>query len=172
MTDKLLPEQFAIGLLSPRERADATRQRLCDAELDLAINNLEATLSPLAGMAGCIEPPAGLRGRVLNAVSKTHSNEAQGKLHQPFVSGAWRNVFPGVDVKQLWASGPKLLRCAPISAIPAHEHLEDEYLAVLAGDFSIEGCRYELGDYLFSPRGTRHEQGTTQSGCLLLLHEG
>ena len=81
MTDKLLPEQFAIGLLSPRERADATRQRLCDAELDLAITNLEATLSPLAGMAGCIEPPAGLRGRVLNAVSKTHSNEAQGKLH-------------------------------------------------------------------------------------------
>lgn len=59
MTDKLLPEQFAIGLLSPRERADATRQRLCDAELDLAITNLEATLSPLAGMAGCIEPPAG-----------------------------------------------------------------------------------------------------------------
>ena len=63
------------------------------------------------------------------------------------------------------------VRCAE-SPDPAHEHLEDEYLAVLAGDFSIEGCRYELGDYLFSPRGTRHEQGTTQSGCLLLLHEG
>lgn len=172
MIDTSLPDQFAIGLLSQKERADILRQRLCDSELDSMIDNVEAALSPLAGMAGCIKPPAGLRNRVLDAVGQARAMDAQGKEYHSFASGAWRKIFPGVDVKYLWACGPKLLRCAPISVIPAHDHSKDEYLAVLAGDFTIEGCRFGLGDCLFSPRGTRHEEGTTESGCMLLLLEG
>ncbi|MFO1239701.1 MAG: cupin domain-containing protein [Sphingomonadaceae bacterium] len=170
MTDISLSDKFAIGLLSPAERADVARQRLYDPELDRMIDDAEAALSPFAGMAGCARPPAGLKDRVLNAVQQVQIGEAEGKHYYPFVSGSWRKIFPGVDMKELWVSGPKLLRCAPISVIPAHHHHHDEYLAVLAGDFTIEGTRFGQGDCLFSPQGTRHNEGTTESGCVLLLH--
>lgn len=172
MTDISLSDKFAIGLLSPAERADIARQRLYNPKLDRMIDVAEATLAPLAGMAGCVSPPAGLKSRVLDAARQVQIGETDGKQYYPFVSGSWRKIFPGVEIKQLWVSGPKLLRCAPISVIPAHDHHNDEYLAVLAGDFTIEGTRFGQGDCLFSPRGTRHNEGTTESGCVLLLHEG
>lgn len=171
MIDASLSDKFAIGLLSPAERADVVRQRQYDPELDRMIDDIEAALSPLAGMAGCTTPPAGLKNRVLNAARLIQTSEAEGKSYFPFASGPWRKIFPGVDVRELWVSGPKLLRCAPISVIPAHHHHHDEYLAVLSGDFTIEGTRFGQGDCLFSPRGTRHDEGTTESGCVLLLQD-
>jgi len=171
MTDKDLAARFAIGALSPGERADAARQRLSDPLLDEVIGDHEAMMAPLAAMAGSIAPPPGLKGRVMAAVAQAGHFEAHGKRLDPFASGNWRNVFPGVDMKRLWAKGPKLMRCAPVSVIPAHEHHEDEHLVVLSGDFVLEGRRFCLGDHLFSPRGTRHGVGTTKTGCVLLIHD-
>lgn len=172
MTDKILAARFAIGALSAGERADAARQRLSDPAFDRMIDDHEAMMAPLAGMAGEIAPPPGLRDRVLTAAMLAGTFEAGGKQLTPFSSGNWRNVFPGVDMKRLWARGPKLMRCAPASIIPAHEHEGHEHLVVLSGDFLLEGRRFCLGDHLFSPRGTWHDVGTTETGCVLLIHEG
>lgn len=172
MTDKNLAAQYAMGSLSHGERSDAERQRLSDPELDRMIDDQEAMLAPLAGMAGNVAPPPDLKGRVMAAVAQAGLFGTHGKQLYPFAAGNWRNVFPGVDMKRLWASGPKLMRCAPVSVIPAHEHFEDEHLVVLSGDFVLEGRRFCLGDHLFSPRGSRHDVGTTKTGCILLIHEG
>jgi hypothetical protein len=172
MTDKTLAARFAMGALSPGERSDAERQRLSDPALDGMIDDCEAIMAPLAGMAGNLAPPPGLKRSVMAAVAQAGRFEAHGKQLHPFASGSWRNVFPGVDMKRLWASGPKLMRCAPVSVIPAHQHFEDEHLVVLSGDFVLEGRRFCLGDHLFSPRGTRHGEGTTETGCVLLIHDG
>lgn len=172
MTDKDLAARYAIGALSTGERSDAARQRLSDPALDRLIDDDEHMMAPLAAAAGDIVPPPGLKGRVMAAVALAGQFEAHGKFLHPFASGNWRNVFPGVDMKRLWAKGPKLMRCAPVSIIPAHEHAEDEHLVVLSGDFVLEGHRFCLGDHLFSPRGTRHGAGTTETGCVLLIHDG
>jgi hypothetical protein len=172
MTDKILAAGYAIGALSSGERADATRRRLSDPSLDEMIDDHEAMMAPLAGMAGNMAPPPELKARVMAAVAQSGHFETHGKQLYPFASGNWRNVFPGVDMKRLWARGPKLMRCAPVSIIPAHEHLEDEHLVVLSGDFVLEGRRFCLGDHLFSPHGTRHGVGTTETGCVLLIHDG
>lgn len=172
MTDRVQAARFAIGALSPGERADVARQRLSDPVLDTMIDEHEAMFAPLAGMAGSIAPPPGLKNRVMAAVRRSGHFEGQGKLLYPFASGNWRNVFPGVDMKRLWAMGPKLMRCAPASVIPAHEHLDDEHLVVLSGDFLLEGRRFCLGDHLWSPRGSQHDVGTTETGCVLMIHEG
>lgn len=172
MTDRMLAVRFAIGALSPGERADVARQRLSDPVLDAMIDNNEAMMASLAGIAGNIAPPPGLKGRVMAAVGRAGHFEGQGKQLHPFASGNWRNVFPGVDMKRLWAMGPKLMRCAPASVIPAHEHFEDEHLVVLSGDFILEDRRFCLGDHLWSPRGSRHDVGTTETGCVLMIHDG
>lgn len=172
MNKDMLPEKFVFGLLSAGERADAVRARLCDADLDREVENLEMAYSSLAGMAGSIDPPAALKNRVMDAVSRSRDGEAKRIFYHPFASGRWRKLFPGVEIRRIWQGGPKLLRCAPASVIPAHDHDEDEYLTVLVGDFLVDGYRFGLGDHLFSPQGTRHGEGTTQDGCVLLLHYG
>lgn len=172
MTDRILAARFALGALSDGERSDAARRRLSDPALDGVIDDHEAMMAPLAGMAGNMSPPPGLRDRVMAAAAQADHFETHGKQFHPFASGNWRNVFPGVDIRRLWARGPKLMRCVPASIIPAHEHFEDEHLVVLSGDFALEGRRFCLGDHLFSPRGTRHDVGTTETGCVLLIHDG
>ena len=170
MTDRNLAGFFALGALSPRERADVAHQRLSDPFLDAQIHQREAMLAPLAGAAGAMMPPPGMKARVMAAIMSSDDFQRDGKQLFEFGSGNWRNVFPGVDMKRLWAKGPKLMRCAPASVIPAHDHLEHEHLVVLSGDFLLEGQRFCFGDHLSSPPGSRHDMGTTRTGCVLLLY--
>ena len=170
MTDRNLAANFAIGALSCGERADVARQRLTDPVLDKQIEEHEAMLAPLAGVVGAMIPPPGMKARVMAAIMRSDDFQRDGKQLFAFGSGNWRNIFPGVDMKRLWATGPKLMRCAPASVIPAHDHLEHEHLVVLSGDFLLEGRRFGAGDHLSSPPGSRHDIGTTRTGCVLLLY--
>ena len=170
MTDRNLAGYFAIGALSHRERADVARQRRSDPALDAQIDEREAMLAPLAGVAGSMIPPPGMKARVMAAIMCSEDFHRDGKQSFQFESGNWRSVFPGVDMKRLWAKGPKLMRCAPASVIPAHDHPEHEHLVVLSGDFLLEGRRFCIGDHLSSPPGSHHDMGTTRTGCILLLY--
>jgi|CXWL01.1.fsa_nt_gi hypothetical protein len=170
MTDKNLAVDFATGALSPQERIDVMRQRLSDPILDAEIDHHEAMLAPLAGVAGEIAPPLGLKDRVIAAIIAAEQGSGDGKQMNTFEAGDWRALFPGVTIKRLWPKGPKLMRCEPGSVIPAHEHDEHEHLFVVSGDFLLEGQRFRVGDHLSSPAGSRHEEGTTRTGCILLLN--
>jgi hypothetical protein len=170
MTDRNSASYFAIGALSPRERADVARQRLSDPVLDAQIDENEAMLAPLAGVAGSMALPPGMKARVMAAIMSWDDFQHGGKRSFEFGSGNWRTVFPGVEMKRLWAKGPKIMRCAPASVIPAHDHPEHEHLVVLSGDFLLEGRRFSIGDHLSSPPGSHHDMGTTRTGCILLLY--
>lgn len=170
MSDNVQVGYFAIGALSPSERAEIERRRFADPVLDAQIDEREAMFAPLAGLAGDIEPPPGLKARVVAAIMASHHSQSDGKEVNPFDAGNWRNVFPGVEMKRLWAKGPKLMRCAPASIIPAHDHRQHEHLFVVSGDFLLEGRRFSIGDHLSSPPGSHHDAGTTQTGCVLLLY--
>lgn len=172
MTSRILAANFAIGALSRRERQDVARQRLSDPELDAQIDEHEAMMAPLAGVSGEIEPPPALRDRVLAAVLAADRFQSEGKLLTPLAGGNWKNVFPGIDMKRLWARGPKLMRCAPGSIVPAHEHHRVEHLVVLSGDFVLDGRRFATGDHLNSPAGSCHGAGVTSTGCILLISDG
>lgn len=170
MIDRMIATNFALGALTPGERADVARQRLSDPCLDTLIDEHEAMLAPLAGAAGDVEPPPGLKARIVAALLASFESRHDGKLVFPFALGNWRGIFPGVEMKRLWTKGPKLMRCAPESVIPAHDHHEHEHLVVLSGDFLLEGRQFGIGDHLSSPPGSRHDAATTQTGCILLLY--
>lgn len=170
MTDISLPGYFAIGALSPRERADVARQRRSDPQLDAQINAYEGMFAPLAGKAGDMEPPPELKARIMAAIMAPDHFKADGKQLNAFGAGKWSKPYPGVEVKRLWTEGPVLVRCAPAAIIPAHEHRAHEHLVILSGDYLLEGQRLNVGDHLSSPPGSRHDAGVTQTGCILLVY--
>lgn len=66
------------------------------------------------------------------------------------------------------ARATSLVRYAPASAFPAHEHALGEEFLVLAGVFSDEHGDYGEGTYVRNPPGSRHTP-RTRPGCTIFV---
>jgi anti-sigma factor ChrR (cupin superfamily) len=66
------------------------------------------------------------------------------------------------------ARATSLVRYAPASAFPAHEHALGEEFFVLDGVFSDEHGDYPAGTYVRNPPGSRHTPRTAP-GCTILV---
>jgi anti-sigma factor ChrR (cupin superfamily) len=66
------------------------------------------------------------------------------------------------------ARATSLVRYAPASAFPAHEHALGEEFLVLAGVFSDELGDYGEGTYVRNPPGSRHTP-RTRPGCTIFV---
>ena len=66
------------------------------------------------------------------------------------------------------ARATSLVRYAPASAFPAHEHALGEEFLVLSGVFSDEHGDYSAGTYIRNPPGSRHAPRTAP-GCVILV---
>ncbi len=81
---------------------------------------------------------------------------------------------PGVERKMLDRDGGEvarvtsLVRFAPMSHFPAHEHGGGEEILVLEGTFSDEAGDYPAGTYLRHPPGSCHRP-FTHEGCVILV---
>jgi anti-sigma factor ChrR (cupin superfamily) len=81
---------------------------------------------------------------------------------------------PGVERRPLdrvggeVARATSLVRYAPASSFPAHEHAMGEEFLVLDGVFSDEHGDYPSGTYVRNPPGSRHSPRTTP-GCTILV---
>lgn len=67
------------------------------------------------------------------------------------------------------ARATSLVRYAPNSDFPAHEHGGGEEILVLEGEFADEHGRYPAGTYLRNPVGTRHAPRVGPEGALLFV---
>ena len=102
------------------------------------------------------------------------------RIHEPDVEfrfvhsheGEWVKLLKGVEMKLLRQDGHSrsfLLRMAPGSRLPPHEHELEEESFVLDGDATINGVFCRAGDYHMAPQGKPHGWVTTERGCLLFL---
>lgn len=81
---------------------------------------------------------------------------------------------PGVTLLPLHQFGPErvaLVRLAPGTAPPAHDHPGGEEIFVLAGSFDDEEGHYGTGAWLRNPPGSRHA-AVSAEGCLLYVKAG
>ena len=62
-----------------------------------------------------------------------------------------------------------LVRVAPGTVYPPHEHTGAEECYVIEGDLRVEGRVLRAGDYQYAPAGSSHAEQTTEGGCLLLI---
>ncbi|HZM32931.1 MAG TPA: cupin domain-containing protein [Burkholderiales bacterium] len=87
---------------------------------------------------------------------------------------AWQNTpYAGIEFKPLLvdkASGlmTLLLRMAPGTKLPDHEHVEVEQTYVLEGSLVCHEGECKAGQFVWRPAGSRHEAWAGPQGGLML----
>lgn len=167
---------YALGALAQGE-ADRFRQRLnagcavCQELVDECRSVVD--LLPLA--APEVEPPPSIRSRLMDRIGGD-ARPSGGAM--PIGDGLlvradgteWKDApTPGVRYRQLNGSKTMLVRMAPDTWLPAHDHQHAEQCLVLEGSISSEGVTAYAGDYTFMPAGSVHSALYSQTGALFLI---
>ncbi len=90
---------------------------------------------------------------------------------------AWEpRAIPGVSVKRLWSAPDttediRLIRFAPGTKLPAHDHPAGEEVFVLDGTYSDAEGSYGPGTWIRYPPGSRHAPSSTD-GCVAYVKSG
>src|SRR5215475_14283676 len=88
--------------------------------------------------------------------------------------GTWQDYSPGVQIKILHQE-PKLssmtflVRMAPGSVFPLHDHAQEEHCLVLDGEASMGEHILLTGDWHVAMPGSTHHNFSSRTGCLLLI---
>ena len=88
--------------------------------------------------------------------------------------GTWQDYAPGVQIKMLHQE-PKLssmtclVRMAPNSVVPVHDHAQEEHCLVLDGEASMGEHILHAGDWHVALPGSTHHNFRSRTGCLLLV---
>lgn len=113
-----------------------------------------------------------LRQRVLAAVGAPARSNIEEHLTIRGSEGIWVPLMPGVSMKLLREDASTrsyLLRMAPGTALPAHNHIHEEECVVLEGDVLLGDVHANAGDYHLARCGLPHGVVRTSGGCLLFL---
>ena len=91
-------------------------------------------------------------------------------------SADWQAGGPGREVLPLYGEDGypesiRLVRLAPGTEVPEHDHPGGEEVFVIEGGIEDEDGRYGAGDWLRSPPGSRHRVRSEQ-GCLMYVKVG
>ena len=132
--DDFAAAEFALGTLSPGERAALAARRLREPELDEAIRAWEERLAPLAEAAPPIEPPgdhlAAIEARIRAALPRRRRR----RLPMPQslrCGGAWRAGRPERSPRRCLAA---LLAVGLVARETTREAAPHEYVAILQKD--------------------------------------
>ena len=109
-----------------------------------------------------LETPA-LRGRGLDALASRYVRTDE---------VPWERMCEGIDMKVLVRDDESglftgLFSLAPGAVVPDHVHNDIEQTYVLEGTFSDGDGDAHAGDFIWRPKGNRHE-AYTRDGCTIL----
>jgi predicted ChrR family anti-sigma factor len=184
---------YALGALDAAE-ARAFEAHLaggcaaCSAEL----RGFDHVVAQLALAAPAVEPPAGVREKLLSRVAgegREDAGEARGAAGHttsPSVGpseflvvrgdeGRWEQTADrGVYVKLLFADRERdtvttLVRLEPGASIPPHRHLGVEQCLVVEGSMRAGQTVLRAGDFNCAMKGTIHEEIHSDEGALLMI---
>lgn len=86
----------------------------------------------------------------------------------------WEELMPGVNLKMLHADADNgiqiaLWRMDPGARLPAHPHHKDEECYLIEGSLEVGNKRYQAGDFMLAPAGSRHGSITSPEGVTMLI---
>lgn len=112
-----------------------------------------------------------LKSRVM---ARIHGKQAFDLMTIRANEGEWITLLPGIEKKILSKGGNDqvqsfLLKMAPGTTLPPHEHLFDEECLMLEGEAMIGDLHLSAGDYHFAKKGSKHDVVTTKTGAIAFL---
>jgi anti-sigma factor ChrR (cupin superfamily) len=170
---------YALGTLAQDEaRAFEAHLAAGCAVCREELQEFEATVGLLSLNASPAAPRPQVRAQLLASLSRETETEAgrapQQTLTIRAAEGEWREAFPGVLIKQLFADAERhtvttLIRMRPGAVIPRHRHHGAEECIVLAGDVQTGTEALGAGDYHCAMAESVHERIQTVNGALFLI---
>ena len=153
---------------------------LCAAE----VQDVERLVGLLGYSAPAVQPPPAVRTRLLanlalEAAPAADTGQPRPDIMADFIyirasEGRWSEFSPGVMVKVLYTDpttkrSTALVRMAPGTRLPQHQHLAVEELFVLQGDCHIApGQVLQAGDYFRAEANSVHGMTFTEAGTTFL----
>lgn len=165
---------YALGALGPEEAGALEKRLAAGCPLCCALveecRNVVAAL-PLAAPEQTPRPE--LRDRLMERIGEEvpppKPQTSAGTLVRPGDT-AWQSApMPGVEIRPLLGKKTMLVRMAPGTYLPQHEHRYGEQCLVLEGSIQSDDMLAQAGDFTFMPAGSTHSQLFSQTGCLLLI---
>ena len=165
---------FALDAL-PVDEAGAFQKRLASGcpLCESLLQECRRTVAMLPLAVADVQPAPGLRQRLLERIGVAAPAPKPAASVMTLVrpeDTAWEKApVPGVEFRRLLGRKTTLVRMAPGTVFPTHDHSLAEQCLVLEGDISSGGMTAHAGDYTFMPAGSVHPPLYTQNGCLLLI---
>jgi anti-sigma factor ChrR (cupin superfamily) len=176
---------YALGALTPEEARRFEEHlaggcEVCRAELA----PFEAVVSTLAFAAEEQAPPPAIRGKLLArlaaqrpgvpAESASQQTDGLRFLTIRAAEGEWRELSPGVHMKQLFVDQAtstitSVYKMLPGAQVPMHQHKGIEQCYVMEGDCRINDEVLGPGDFTCAMSGSVHDTLHTQGGTMLLI---
>lgn len=154
-----------------------------DAQATVAQYGDLMTLVALA-QSGDVEPPSGLKARVLKAIRPAAPTDGGMPLVEAAATGlkyvfaqeenGWQKLpVPGAYVKLLSLDPARgfavvLGKLDAGARYPAHRHQHSEQIYVLSGDLHIGSQRLGAGDFHHADAGSVHGINHSEAGCTIL----
>jgi len=160
---------FVLGAMSSEDAATfeqrlASGCSLCAAE----VHACERTAAALA-TSMTAAPPIDLRQRLLDEIAKTQPMKSAMEIVPADEGGFVQTPMPGIQIRYLKGKNTFLVKMAPKSSLPSHEHKYNEQCLVLEGSIRSDDMVAQAGDFTFMPAGSTHPQLYSDTGCLLLI---
>jgi ChrR Cupin-like domain len=166
---------YALGALGPDETGKFERRLAAGCSLCRSTYaECRATVEALPLAAPDIAPRPELRSRLMERIgagavpAKGKKRPTIGTIVRP-EDTAWESPMPGVEMRPLLGKQTMLIRMAPGSYLPEHDHTHGEQCLVLEGSIRSGNAEARAGDFTFMPAGSRHGQLYSETGCLLLI---
>ena len=119
-------------------------------------------------------PDASLRERLARRIQGEASTEGPGIAIGAWIEPDWREVAPGISCKLLATDGERervsmLVRLAPGTDYPPHQHAGLEELHLLEGELWIDDRKLHPGDYSRAEAPSGDGRVWSETGCTCVL---
>lgn len=162
---------FSLGILRGEEaqRVETRLRSGCEFCLREAAQHDRAAGESLAAMVTPVEPPSGLKARLMARLSEAGAVDGR-KVVRGGEAGWRRGPVAGSRIKPLQGGATFLLELEAGATFPPHDHDRGhEQCLVLSGSVRSGDLTVAAGDYLFMPQGSHHDALETDEGCVLLI---
>jgi anti-sigma factor ChrR (cupin superfamily) len=160
---------YCLGDLSPEDRKNYEKHLSVCGSCRSEVEGYSAVMDELA-LAESGNLSSELRAVILARVHKqARSFMGVGTLLRAGGSDWQKSPIPGVQIRNLYEQKTFLIRMAPKTSYPAHDHPEAEQCLVLEGSITSEGVTAYVGDFTYMPAGSSHHPLYSENGCLLLI---